>query len=357
MTVRYLNWHQLRPQVSGGDQLPLVSVIMPCYNSAATLGVAAASVLNQSLTAIELIIVDDGSTDATSQIAEKLADQDARVKPFRQSRNGGQSTARNLAMDVARGIWVAPVDADDEIGRDRLRLLYEAGAAGNADFVADGVHFVGPRSRGTPAVLSVADPAGGVALPLSFETLITSDIPLNGQCSLGYLKPMMRRSFLNRCQLRYDEDLRFAEDFHLYAMALLCGARFLLHPECHYFYNQTPVSASRFSDALPALARYVLLSNKRLQSLDSACLHASVGTLLSGHRLRWLTVSWFNLFKAALRTRRPIEALRLLRRCPGGVPNAVAFMKDRGRTRRKPPGADRNVHRIAAIGKAFGYRR
>jgi succinoglycan biosynthesis protein ExoO len=330
---------------------------MPCYNSADTLSLAAASVLDQSLTSIELIIVDDASTDGTWKIAERLARGDNRVRRLRHSRNGGQSAARNIALDAARGVWIAPVDADDEISRDRLRTLYEAGEAGAADFIADGVRFVGSKGRGTPRELSVANPAGGAAPPLSLEALISSDIPLNGHCSLGYLKPLMRRSFLDRCQLRYDEDLRFAEDFHLYVMALMYDARFLLHPESFYCYNQTPVSATRFADALPHLARYALLSNERLQAIDSARLAPSLGSLLSVHQLRWLTVLWFNLLKSAIRARQPRESLRLLRNRPGGMANVAGFVRDRILARNARSSAGRDTRQFETTDRELGYRR
>src|SRR5678816_1140531 len=95
-----------------------VSVIMPVYNGAQWLAAAVESVLRQTLSNLEVLIVDDGSVDETACIAERFAARDSRVQLLSLSSNRGQSAARNLALERARGAWIAPVDADDEIRPD-----------------------------------------------------------------------------------------------------------------------------------------------------------------------------------------------------------------------------------------------
>jgi GT2 family glycosyltransferase len=96
----------------GGGGAPLVSVIVPAFNAAATIEETLFSALGQSLRDIEVIVVDDGSTDATPQIAARLAAADPRLRLVRQE-NRGVSAARNAALALARGRFVAPLDADD----------------------------------------------------------------------------------------------------------------------------------------------------------------------------------------------------------------------------------------------------
>jgi glycosyltransferase involved in cell wall biosynthesis len=91
---------------------PLVSVIIAAYNAEAYIAETCRSVLNQTHRAIELIVVDDGSTDATAAIVSSIADTDSRVRLIRQ-RNLGVAAARNCAMAVASGEFIAPLDADD----------------------------------------------------------------------------------------------------------------------------------------------------------------------------------------------------------------------------------------------------
>jgi Glycosyl transferase family 2 len=91
---------------------PAFSVVIPAYNAAATIGTTIRSVLAQTLSDLELIVVDDGSTDRSVAIAEALASEDGRVRLIRQA-NQGPSTARNAGISEARGPLVSILDSDD----------------------------------------------------------------------------------------------------------------------------------------------------------------------------------------------------------------------------------------------------
>ncbi len=114
---------------------PTISVIIPAYNAADVLPRAIRSVLGQTFRLLELIVVDDGSTDATASIAEDFAASDSRVRVVRQ-KNKGLGMARNAGLAVARGEYLAFVDADDEAMPDMYRRMLEAvQASGDADIV------------------------------------------------------------------------------------------------------------------------------------------------------------------------------------------------------------------------------
>lgn len=91
---------------------PLVSVIIPAYNAAAFIAQTLQSVLTQTYTSIEVLVVDDGSTDATADIVGQIASGDRRVRLIQQQ-NSGVAAARNLAIEQAAGEFIAPIDADD----------------------------------------------------------------------------------------------------------------------------------------------------------------------------------------------------------------------------------------------------
>jgi glycosyltransferase involved in cell wall biosynthesis len=91
---------------------PLVSVIIPALNAAKYIRQALDSVLSQTYKRIEAIVVDDGSSDATSTIIEEFVKRDSRVQLVWQS-NAGVGAARNTAIGKARGKYIAPLDADD----------------------------------------------------------------------------------------------------------------------------------------------------------------------------------------------------------------------------------------------------
>ncbi|MEO0435991.1 MAG: glycosyltransferase family 2 protein [Pseudomonadota bacterium] len=103
---------------------PLVSVVLPTYNRGHTLRRAALSVLTQSYTNIELLIVDDGSSDDTSAVIDSL--QDPRLRAFRFEKNKGANAARNLGVREARGVFVAFHDSDDEWFTHKLKRQVEA---------------------------------------------------------------------------------------------------------------------------------------------------------------------------------------------------------------------------------------
>jgi glycosyltransferase involved in cell wall biosynthesis len=92
--------------------LPLVSVVLPAYNAAPFIRRTLESVLAQTYEKLEVLVVDDGSTDATIDIVKEMAARDQRVVLLRQP-NRGVAAARNLAIEVSRGEFIAPIDADD----------------------------------------------------------------------------------------------------------------------------------------------------------------------------------------------------------------------------------------------------
>lgn len=105
--------------MSAAEHTPHVTVVLPVYNAAATISETIASVLAQSFTAFELVIVNDGSTDDTLARLMPLAEVDGRIHLVSRQ-NGGVSSARNLGVELARGELIAFIDADDLWAADKL---------------------------------------------------------------------------------------------------------------------------------------------------------------------------------------------------------------------------------------------
>jgi glycosyltransferase involved in cell wall biosynthesis len=97
-----------------------VSVIIPAYNAAATVERTISSVLNQTYSDLEVLVVDDGSTDETAVLVQRMADEDRRIRLL-QKANGGLASARNYGIAHATGEFIAPVDADDLWHREKIR--------------------------------------------------------------------------------------------------------------------------------------------------------------------------------------------------------------------------------------------
>ena len=110
----------------------LVSVIIPVYNSEKFLYRSVVSVLEQSYKNIELILVNDGSTDSSGKICDEFAQSDLRVKVIHQE-NKGVSVARNTAIKEANGDYITFLDSDDELFNDAIANLMNAATSSEAD--------------------------------------------------------------------------------------------------------------------------------------------------------------------------------------------------------------------------------
>lgn len=105
-----------------GNQVPLVSIIVPVYNAEKYLNRCIDSILSQTMTDFELLLIDDGSKDNSGRICDEYSEKNARVRVFHKP-NGGVSSARNLGLDNAKGKWITFVDADDRCSCNYLEHL------------------------------------------------------------------------------------------------------------------------------------------------------------------------------------------------------------------------------------------
>ena len=113
---------------------PIISVVMPCYNAEKYLGETLDSIIKQTFKDIEIICIDDGSTDRTPKILKQYAQKDKRIKIITQ-KNSGVVTARNNGIAAARAEYIYPFDSDDIITPDCLEKLYTAMIDGKGDII------------------------------------------------------------------------------------------------------------------------------------------------------------------------------------------------------------------------------
>lgn len=110
----------------------LISIIIPCYNAEYTIAKCLTSVISQNYQNLEIIIVDDGSTDKTSEIITEFQKKDVRIILFKQN-NSGVSKARNKGIEIASGSFICFVDSDDWVEREYCSVLYQSIVENNAD--------------------------------------------------------------------------------------------------------------------------------------------------------------------------------------------------------------------------------
>lgn len=256
-----------------------VCVIIPAHNAARTIQRAVRAALEQP-EAAEVVVVDDGSTDRTGDLALAVDDGAGRLKVLRNEVAGGPSGARARAIAESASPWFCPLDADDFFLPGRLgKLLAQADGC---DFIADDLLcVVDGREDETPGRLigdSMTYPSD-----LSFTGFVQANLSRPGmpRKELGFLKPLMRRAFLEANAIAYDPTLRLGEDFILYATALAKGARFKVVAPCGYVAVQRADSLSsnhRISDL-----RALLAASQTLEDIPT--LSATERAAARAHRL------------------------------------------------------------------------
>ncbi len=119
----------------------MISVILPIYNVEAYLPQSLESVSNQTYKDLEIILVDDGSTDFSGTLCDEYAKCDSRIKVIHKS-NGGLSDARNVGTEEAHGDWIFYLDSDDWMALNTLEKLYDYAVLNDCDVVQGGVYYV-----------------------------------------------------------------------------------------------------------------------------------------------------------------------------------------------------------------------
>ncbi len=212
---------------------PTISVVVPVYNAQKFLDECLSSLLGQTFKDIEVICVDDGSTDESGRMVDAAAENDSRVRAVHQQ-NAGVSAARNKGLELARGSYVLFVDSDDFIRRDTCQILHDVAQRDDADIVV----------------------FGGKTFPVSFWAdgcFAKNEATYRGNSIDALLgepgsNPLMcnklyRRSLLADNGLRFNADLRLGEDNAFQFCTFPCAKVVSFTPEVLYFYRNHKDSA------------------------------------------------------------------------------------------------------------------
>lgn len=261
-----------------------VSVVMPIYNAGEYLSRAIGDVLNQTLNDIELICVDDGSTDNSPSIIKKFAAKDSRIKTLRQP-NGGAAVARNRGLELTEGEYIMFLDADDFYEKNLLESLYNIAESGNLD-VAVTKYDIYNDSKDSFSV-PADEPHAGIFVPGGVtsknenpEFILTS--------TTGYAwNKLFRASFMRDKKLAFDPELYVFEDVHFVCSALSMAERvgrvddILIHHRVYSdqsrarlfrkYYGQVPVVYKKIKDFLMQRGMYVPLKKNFLNLSAGRC--------------------------------------------------------------------------------------
>lgn len=220
----------------------LVSVIVPAYNSEKTIKKCILSIINQTYKNLQIIIVNDGSTDETVNIIKLLASEDERIRII-DINNSGVSHARNVGIDNANGEYITFVDSDDTIELDMYTFLYEIMNKYNAQIAHCSYNNITLNNECVPVGNS-----GRIIRQNHDEALsciISGELFAGGTCNKMYKADLF-------CNIRFDEKIKFNEDVLINYLLFNKVKTSVYSDKAFYNYYASPISATHSANAVKA---------------------------------------------------------------------------------------------------------
>ena len=242
--------------------MPKFSIIIPCYNQAHFLNDALQSLLLQSFTDWEAIIINDGSSDETSLVANELIERDSRIRLVEQE-NAGLSAARNAGIAAASGLYIALLDADDKYGHDFLQTVFSQLEQGS-EMVCCGYTYFNLKGTIHKVVRQSEQ--------LDFKSILTSNL-------FPPVAVAFNRQLLDRIGM-FDTDLKSAEDWDLWIRMFKAGVKLSVIEDAMVYYRISDNSMSRQAftmyAALNKVAQRACQKDHRLTSCVTTGEHVAV---------------------------------------------------------------------------------
>lgn len=290
---------------------PLVSVIIPVYKVEQYLQKCIESVCGQTLEALEIILVDDGSPDNCGRICDEYATRDSRIRVIHQ-RNGGLSAARNTGIRIAQADIIGFVDSDDWIEPDMIELLYRNLCKENADISVCGIYW---HNKG-----NVSEKGDKTYAVQSSKEAIESVYRLPGVKMNVWNKLYRKHLFHEIC---FPEG-RINEDVYVTVRLLDAAKKTVLdmQPKYHYMIRPGSITTAHYHPALfdgveGALENYRFLQEKYPELAGIA-------------RQRWINAH-FTVLIAMLKCREPVDREE----------EVIAFLKENRRAVWQDPAFDK----------------
>ncbi len=271
----------------GGGSKMTVSVLVPVYNVQEFLPKCIESILGQTYSDFELILVDDGSTDKSGQICDQYAAKDSRIKVFHQS-NQGISRTREFALQHALGEYVMWVDSDDWIRVDAIEVLYASAKDDDADAVRYWLEIINPDSS------KIINPKYENKDSLLRDTLASQWASL--------CLTFTRKKLIENFGLHFPVGINNGEDYYFVNKIILCATKISFVNEVLYFYNRNNLESTI---ATPTIGKtYEQIESTRLiiNNLKTLCLYNKFKTEINfrkyvakeplwvQNRLKWFVI-------------------------------------------------------------------
>lgn len=240
-----------------------LSFIIPVYNVESYLPACIDSILALSLQRLDIILVDDGSTDRSGEIADRYAEKDSRVQVVHQE-NAGLAAARNRGMELAKGEYLAFVDSDDWLIGNRIVEILEMAVRGNADMGMGNLLFCYPDGREENPFLPIPEELVGKVTEgrYCFAKLMKRNACPPMVCGFLY-----RREWLQGLNLRFENVLH--EDELWTPMALCQARRVVVTCTCFYGYRQREGSIMNTLKQEKRIRSLVFIANRLIRFAES----------------------------------------------------------------------------------------
>jgi succinoglycan biosynthesis protein ExoO len=236
-----------------------ISVIIPVYNGARVIRDAVESLQKQTYKEIEILVVDDCSTDETYKIVQSLALNDPRIVLLKTPFNMRSGGARNVALSAMTGEWVTLLDADDWWQPDRAEALLKKATLLQADVLLDNLWIY---DHVTEKIVGKTDfGSSKKTLKLGPNKFFWLDSTIRKSDSIGYSKPFIKVDFLKKNAVHYWQHYKTNEDYILIADLMMAGARFFIIPEAYYVYRyQTSPTTKEISPHSHAVESFLSIA-------------------------------------------------------------------------------------------------
>lgn len=279
----------------------LVSVIVPVYNVEQYIKKCLDSIINQTYTNLEIILVDDGSTDQSGEICDEYAAKDDRITVIHKE-NEGHNSARKMGMKLSHGNYIYFIDSDDWIEPEMLDEMLENLISSNSDFVHTGTIL---ETNGK-SIYDCRYENRIVDFPQNDLTIWREimNVDTNNYINRTLTRKMFKRELITKCYSHTPNDLKYGEDFVTVARCLMECSRVSFFKKAFYHYNIREGSITRTSgveriymavyqyEELRKLFIEYNMYNYIKEMLEKACTKETFNLIKNSEHIRGFIPSW-----------------------------------------------------------------
>ena len=278
----------------------LISIIIPIYNSEKYIKRCIDSIINQSYKNIEIILIDDGSTDNSRNICEKYSSIDSRFKIL-SKKNGGVSSARNVGVKNAKGEYIMFVDADDWLEKDAIITLYNTLKEHNVDIVRGNFYCNNDKRN---FKIEIQNKYENIKIKKNDKKL---KIEIINDLLLGKLKAfvwllLIKKEIIVSNKILFNTNISFMEDliFYIRLISIDNISFYMLDKDIYcYYFNNNSASKSKSQNKIIENIENVLSVNKIVREIlyNSKMLNEETQTRMCTANFNIIMNYYFSLYK------------------------------------------------------------